>query len=150
MSVEAARSTDLAQIVALEELGFDPASRWTSRSWADELVGPDRFVVVSRDASGDVEAVATSQCVPPDADLHRVVVHPERRRRGIAAVLVTESLAWATQQGAERMLLEVESDNAAAQGLYTALGFSEISRRRDYYGAGRDALVMERRLEGVA
>ena len=46
--------------------------------------------------------------------------------------------------------LEVRADNAAALGLYRAMGFAADGRRRDYYGRGHDALLMSLRLSGAA
>ena len=43
---------------------------------------------------------------------------------------------------------QFNADNAAAIGLYTALGFAADGRRRDYYGRGHDALLMSLRLPG--
>jgi ribosomal-protein-alanine N-acetyltransferase len=46
-----------------------------------------------------------------------------------------------------RRLLEVRTDNAAAQAMYARRGFERIGVRRGYYDAGRvDALVLRRRL----
>ena len=38
--------------------------------------------------------------------------------------------------------LEVEDGNEGAIALYAALGFTEVGRRRGYYGVGKDAIVM--------
>ena len=45
--------------------------------------------------------------------------------------------------------LEVRADNAAAIGLYQAMGFAADGRRRDYYGRGHDALLMSLRIAGM-
>jgi ribosomal-protein-alanine N-acetyltransferase len=42
------------------------------------------------------------------------------------------------------MLLEVRADNIAAISLYESFGFVINGRRRDYYGAGQDAVLMQR------
>ena len=60
--------------------------------------------------------------------------------------MITAGTEWAEAMGAERMLLEVEVDNASAIALYDRFGFEPIARRTDYYGPGRDALVMSRDL----
>lgn len=133
---------DLDAIVALEEAGFDAASRWSPDAWRAELKGSDRLVVVERDA-GTVRAAATFSCVADTADLLRVVVRPEDRRLGLASELVRHGRRWAAEQGAERLLLEVEADNRPALWLYVKLGFEPLAERRDYYGAGRHAVVME-------
>ena len=184
MAIRRADAADLDAVLALERAGFDPASRWSAESWAAEIDGVDRCVLVavevgratkvsegsrqarpagfsqsegsrqarpagesesegSRPASAGLAGVATLQLVGDTADLHRVVVAPERRGRGIGRALVEAGLAWVAGRGADRVLLEVEHDNAPALALYRGLGFAELARRTDYYGAGRHALVMQ-------
>lgn len=135
--------TDLPAIAALEAEGFDTA-RWSAEAWQAEIEGADRHVLVARQAATDeVVGVATFQVVADAADLHRVVVRGDHRGRGIGRRLVRAGVDWAEARGADRMLLEVESENEAALGLYTALGFQPIARRSDYYAPGLHALVME-------
>ena len=52
-------------------------------------------------------------------------------------------------QGAEVIFLEVEHTNEPAIAVYTKCGFEEYNRRRDYYGAGRDAILMKRAVAEV-
>ena len=146
--IDRAGPGDLDAIMALERDGFDPASRWSDASWRAELTRPDRCVLVDRDGTV-VRGVAAFQVVAEVADLHRVVVASDRRGRGIARALVGAGLAWAAGRRARHMLLEVEHDNAPALALYRRLGFAELTRRKDYYGAGRHALVMRRDLAGA-
>lgn len=141
-----ARPDDLAGVMVVERAGFATGA-WSEAAWLDELAGADRLVLVHRDAADEIDAAATFQVVGDTADLHRVVVHPVARRRGVASVLVADGLAWAAQHGADRMLLEVEHTNTPALSLYAGLGFTEIARRADYYGAGAHAIVMARELE---
>lgn len=143
MIISHATDADLDAICDLEEAGFAECERWSKQSWADELAG-DRWVITRLDAHAKVIGVASFGVADDMADLFRVVVHPDVRGQGIGASLVHAGLDWAAAVGARRMLLEVRPDNHSAVGLYRRLGFEEISMRRDYYGQGHDALVMER------
>lgn len=145
--ISSAIPADLDAIMALERAGFDVGARWSEASWTAELSGSDRCVLVVRDGTR-LAGVATFQAVADVADLHRVVVAPEERGRGIGRVLIEAGIDWAAEQCADRMLLEVEHDNAPAVALYHRLGFAELARRNDYYGAGRHALVMQKELIG--
>ncbi|MDO5094011.1 MAG: GNAT family N-acetyltransferase [Propionibacteriaceae bacterium] len=140
------RDATPADFVALAELevAFPDRQRWSVGAWQAELAAPDRLVHVID--HGHVVAAATWQCVADVMDLHRIVVAPNQRRRGLARRLLAAGLAWGAGQGARRVLLEVADDNGAAIGLYQAHGFGEIARRRGYYASGRDALIMERPL----
>ncbi|MFT4296823.1 MAG: GNAT family N-acetyltransferase [Micropruina sp.] len=159
IAIRPAAPDDLDAVLALEDAGFDQAARWSRDSWAAELAGADRCVLVAVDAEGSRRArptdsrllgVATVQLVAETADLHRVVVAPEQRGRGIGRALVEAGIAWAAQRQGRRMLLEVEHDNAPALALYRRLGFADLARRDDYYGTGRHALVLQRDLAGIA
>ena len=48
---------------------------------------------------------------------------PEHRRRGLARAVSERLFAWGAGSGARRAILQVETKNAAAQGLYAQLGF---------------------------
>ena len=146
MIISHARADDLAGIVELEKVGFDPAEQWSETAWADELAAPDRYVLTRLDADSRITGVATFSCVAEIADLNRVIVHPAFRGRGIGASLIRAGLDWASAVGGHRMLLEVRPDNEPAVALYFRLGFEPVTTRRDYYGPDQHALVMLRSL----
>jgi GNAT superfamily N-acetyltransferase len=49
---------------------------------------------------------------------------PAYRRKGVAAAILAEAARWALSQGADRMYLQVESDNDPALSLYGEAGFT--------------------------
>ena len=57
------------------------------------------------------------------AELHRVYVRPDRRRRGLAAELVGEAERWARERGAARMVLWSDTRFEGAHRLYERLGY---------------------------
>jgi len=67
---------------------------------------------------------------------------PELRRQGVAKKLVIAAMKQAYQKGATRAFLEVRVSNAAAQRLYSNLGFTGTSVRRGYYDAPIEDAVM--------
>ena len=144
--IDRATPSDLPAILALEQTGFLPASRWVDKSWLPELGGGHRYAPAVRDDDGMLRGIAAFQLIAEVADLNRVVVDPGFRGRGMGRALLEAGLAWAASAGGERMLLEVEWANEPALALYRGMGFVEISYRANYYGAGRDALVMQREL----
>jgi ribosomal-protein-alanine N-acetyltransferase len=146
MIITHARHNDLADILELERAGFEPSEQWSEQAWAEELAAPDRYVLARLDRDARVMGVATFSCVAEIGDLHRVIVRADARGQGVGASLLRAGLDWAAAVGAHRMLLEVRPDNEAAVALYRSLGFEPVSSRRDYYGPGRDALVMLRSL----
>lgn len=144
MIITHAEPAQLDSIMDLERDSFPLQENWSAQAWTDELSSPDACVMVNTDADGAILGVAAFRCVADMADLNRVIVHPDARRQGVGAKLILAGLDWAQASGADRMLLEVRTDNLPAVSLYKSLGFDEISQRRDYYGPGHDAWVMLR------
>ena len=61
-----------------------------------------------------------------DAFLYDVVVHPERRGRGIGRAFCTGAMAWAASCGVREMALQVLESNIVGRGLYASIGFREL------------------------
>lgn len=146
MTIRPAVASDLGAIQALDAEVFGPDA-WSALAWQGEWdrVPEMRHLVVAVDGD-QVVGFAVLSAVADVADLHRVAVASDRRHRGIGAALVESVTTEAQRRGCERMLLEVEATNGSAIALYERLGFVEIARRDAYYGPGRNALVLQRRL----
>ena len=140
MSPRLARPADARHIAALEE-SFE-TGRWSEAAWAEEIASQRAHVVVEGDADAIPLGVAAFSVAGETCDLNRVVVAPVARRGGVALRLLLAGLAWADERGAVQMMLEVEDGNEPALALYQQLGFVTLARRSNYYGPGRDALVM--------
>jgi|SRR5215211_3068288 len=136
-----AHRDDLAAIMTLERAGFPEPERWSERSWLGELLGDGRTILIAR-AQFPV-GVITVQTVGELADLHRLVVAPAHRRKGVGTVLVTSALAAARQHGARAVILEVDYSNDPAIAFYSGLGFEQLYARENYYGPGRHALILK-------
>jgi [ribosomal protein S18]-alanine N-acetyltransferase len=70
-----------------------------------------------------------------EAEILTVATASQWRRHGVGEALVKAALLHMHGERAEAMFLEVEDENAPAVGLYRKLGFREVGRRKDYYGA---------------
>ena len=91
-------------------------------------------------------AVLVSEQILDELHIHNIFVPLAMQRRGHARAVLQTALAEAQAAGATRCLLEVRAGNAAAIGLYRALGFVDCGVRKGYYRHehGReDALLME-------
>jgi [ribosomal protein S18]-alanine N-acetyltransferase len=142
VTVRSAVAADVEAVAALDSEVFG-VDAWTPTQVEQELLGAHRRGWV---AGPGVDGYVVVRTVDEVADLHRIAVRSERRRQGLARLLLTEASAGARDDGAARMLLEVSAVNAAALAFYAAEGFGEIDRRPRYYRDGSDAVVMERSL----
>ena len=137
-----ANAFDLAVFVSLDKELF-PYSPWSASQYKEEFSSPTRHFVVAVDEAQNIIGYA-GVFAPGDAeaDVLTVGVIPSQRGKGIARQLMALITDWAKQQGSVAMMLEVKVDNTEAIGLYESLGYSKLNIRKDYFGAGLDALVM--------
>lgn len=145
MSIRRATPADLDALMSMERTIF-PDDAWTTEQMAQGLSSPyAHYVVVEQ--GGDIIGYAGAFHLPGDdvADIHTIAVAASARGHGVGAELFDNLLSWCALDGARRILLEVRSDNLAAQNLYQSRGFQTIAIREGYYQpANVDALVMER------
>jgi len=137
-----ANAFDLPVFVSLDKELF-PYSPWSTSQYKEEFSSPTRHFVVAVDAEQNI--VGYAGVFAPggaEADVLTVGVVPAQRGKGIAKALMALITDWAKEQGSIAMMLEVKVDNAEAIGLYQSLGYSQLNIRKDYFGAGLDALVM--------
>jgi ribosomal-protein-alanine N-acetyltransferase len=137
-----ANAFDLAVFASLDKKLF-PYSPWSASQYKEEFSSPTRHFFVAIDAEqniiGYAGVFAPGQA---EADVLTVGVIPTHRGKGIAKALMAMITNWAREQGSIAMMLEVKVDNSDAIGLYESLGYSKLNVRKDYFGAGLDALVM--------
>ncbi|MBX2856911.1 MAG: GNAT family N-acetyltransferase [Rhodobacteraceae bacterium] len=99
---------------------------------------------------GELLGVALARTLFEDAELLTLAVSPDKRKRGVGAVLLRAIEDAAIRRGAERMLLEVEASAKPALGLYSTFGYAQIGHRRGYfidsYGRSHDAQILAKLL----
>ncbi|HSG77089.1 MAG TPA: GNAT family N-acetyltransferase [Burkholderiales bacterium] len=130
---------DLPQLVELlgilftQEHELSPDARKQQRALELILADPSRArIYVARD-EGRAIAMAALHFTTSTAEGGRVagledcVVHPEHRGRGVGEKLLAYVLEQARAEGALRVMLLTDGDNARAQALYGKLGFAPSS-----------------------
>lgn len=145
---------DAVEIFELEKVIFTKEA-WSLAQVKEELGGARRLyigaIAVSEgdDSSDRIVGYGGIAINGESADIHTVGVIEEFRRQGIAKRLMARLERWAKDQGAKEFLLEMRVGNLQAQPLYESLGYREISKRKDYYAPGMDAIVMKKEVEHV-
>lgn len=138
MSPRPSATDDPALLAALHKNSF-PGDFWTADAIAALLATPGAFAFAA--AQGFILARAAGG----EAEILTIAVDPAARRQGLGRALLAVAAQQAARLGAGRLFLEVSTANRAALALYKAGGFSEIGRRKAYYG-DQDALVLARTL----
>ncbi len=166
-AAKARQAKDLAEVAEIEAALFSDA--WSVDTLKDTIKydynhillidteGGIRPLVAEEDVAdsfvvGEEEHPTAGYLIYADptdeAELHRVAVLPEYRRRGLARKLMAEMLQR-TGHGSDvetkHIFLEVRAGNAPAIALYSNCDFQEIDRRKNYYhDPDEDAVIMKR------
>ena len=139
--IEAAGAAHAAALALIHAGAFPPGARWGVDAMGLQLGLPGVFGLI--DSRG---GMVLARVAADESEVLTLGVVPAARRCGVGRGLMAAAMARAAAGGAAAMLLEVGAGNEAGLGLYGLLGFLEVGRRRGYYGAGRDALVLRAEL----
>ena len=135
-------TADLDAMMRVMEDSFDPAygEAWTAPQCAGLLPMPGVWLTLARDGA-DIVGFALGRAVLREAELLLLAVRRDFQRKGVGLLLLRRFVAVANARGAERLHLEVRDGNHALR-LYTAAGFAEVGRRRNYY-TGSDGQIYD-------
>jgi ribosomal-protein-alanine N-acetyltransferase len=139
---------DIPTLVLLDKQYF-PYSTWSVAQFKEEFAGipSTRFFEL---AISDNQIVGYAGVIAPGqgavADILTVTVIDGFRRQGIAKRFIQDIEGYCQTKGSNAIMLEVATDNSSAISLYENLGYSQISIRSNYYGSGKDALVMQKEI----
>lgn len=142
MNVERLRWWQIEELLPIEAELFGNEA-WTAAMFWNELANGHHYVVASED-DGTILGYAGIAVGQGEAWINNIAVRRDAQRRGIGRALLNALLDEARRHGVRQVLLEVASENVAAQHLYGSYGFETIGVRRGYYQpSNADALVMQ-------
>ena len=140
--IEPMRHRHVSQVLDIERTAYPKP--WSSRVFHDELdqvrEGTRHYLIARRGRT--VVGYAGLMFVIDEAHVTNVVVHPDRRRTGIASRLLERLALVAIERGCLGWTLEVRASSTGAQELYRLFGFVPVGVRTRYYEGTEDAIVM--------
>lgn len=137
---------DLVPATAMEKEIYGK-SGWSSAQFKEEFAKvPKNAYYLAAESDGKLIGYAGIFYVENVADIHTITVSAEHRRKGIGRELLKRMVDWARVKKASAIMLEMRVGNEEAQPLYLQNGFTEISRRENYYGPGLTAIIMRKEL----
>ena len=143
-----ATEDDLFELLRIEDECFG-RERFSVDIVRAFILRADAFTVVADDKElGRI--VGSASCLISESAgegrIASVAVLKELRHQGIGSGLLGECERILLQFSLRKYVLEVETDNMPAILLYTHRGYDVTGTLRDYYGFGRDAYTMEKRV----
>jgi len=145
VEIRQAGPADLEGVVAIEDGVFaGEPFRIARRQWAYLLgrgCGAVYVAALGRAIVGTL--VLTHRAGGKTLRIYSLAVAPEARRQGVARRFLEVAKIYASENGLERLHLEVGVSNRAAIALYREAGFKARTRIANYYGLGEDGFRME-------
>lgn len=139
-------AADITQIMVMERELFG-ADAWSETLYLADLAREDRAWRGLFDTQNSLIGYAGIY-LAPQGDLLTIGIGKAYQSLGYGELLLTKMHSVAKQFGVRELFLEVALENEVARGLYRKFGYEELAVRRHYYGHGRHAMVMRRRLTG--
>ncbi len=133
----------LEEISGIDDKIFE-TNQWGIESFEDSIKNDYDFLIAAVEELPENRTVGFGllRCFD-DAEVIRIAVRPEDRRKGYGRKLLDEMLAECRRRQVPNIFLEVRSGNAAAIGLYQEAGFTAEGIRKAYYRQPtEDALIM--------
>ncbi|MFV0438425.1 MAG: ribosomal protein S18-alanine N-acetyltransferase [Desulfopila sp.] len=132
---------DVEEIAAIEQSAFSP---WSAEQIAAEFWLSGSVALVAREPAGRLCGWCCARYCGDEAELLKIAVSPQWRRRGYAKLLLdTLCGRQLARLAVATVYLEVRSRNVAALALYRGYGFQRVATRTGYYlNPTDDALVL--------
>lgn len=111
------------------DLAFQNFSRELERL-AQDYAPPQGAFLLARENGADLGCIGLRRYAVGVGEIKRLYVLPSAQGRGLGRHLVEAVVVRAREQGYRRLLLDTLPSMRAAQNLYRALGFREISAYR--------------------
>jgi ribosomal-protein-alanine N-acetyltransferase len=141
---------DLAEAFRLDQICFPPSIAYTKAELRCFVSSPTAYALIAEKAARMAGFLVAGHPPKRKSDAAHIVtidVAPDKRRSGIATMLMDAAEAHYHTLGCATITLEVAVDNAGAQAFYSKRGFLTIGVKRGYYNGVLDAFTMSKVLE---
>jgi ribosomal-protein-alanine N-acetyltransferase len=147
-SLRPATTDDLPKILEIEKRVH--VAPWDGAGFEGELAKPYcRFLLMTDDETdSEIAGYVVFWTMFDECQLLNIAVDLPHRGLGFAKQMIRHLVNVASQKNAKRVILDVRKSNAAAIGLYQALGFSISHVRKAFYSDGEEAYQMTLEMTG--
>ncbi|MGK2879816.1 MAG: GNAT family N-acetyltransferase [Mycobacterium sp.] len=115
----------LGEALGVDDHQYRQESAFTAGQWRRRLRDHAQFAAMI--GQRPVGLIAAQPELVDSVYLYSLWLDPTARNRGLGRALVATAVDWAKRHRARTVWLRVAADNAAAKGIYEAVGFVERS-----------------------
>ncbi len=135
---------DIPEIMGIERSSF--STPWSEISFLSEVYKKNAFSNVALFEENVIGYICVNYLLH-ESHILNLAVDELFRRRGVATILMNDTLKELKRKGCVFMYLEVRASNAGAKKFYELFGFKVESIRKKYYtNPDEDALLMMGRI----
>lgn len=119
---------------------------WSENTVKEAMMGNTEFFVAQKGER--IIGYIGISCVLDEGYITNLAVTESERKKGIGTALLNRVFSLAKDEKLSFISLEVRESNRNAVSLYTALGFKEEGKRKNFYVSPKeDALILTKRFE---
>lgn len=146
VKIRKATKDDLRAIKTIEDNSFNWFERFPESLFLYYIRKLKDGFFVELEPSGAIVGYAILVKTKQYAYIFSIAVLPKNRKQGYGELLLKFLATRCTEKHIPKIRLDVKVDNNAAIELYKKLGYIEVKKKKNYYGDGLDALMMEKML----
>ena len=139
MTIRQVREDDVKDLMRLEDGSIEHP--WCEEDLIKLATDPDKAAFAAEE-DGALTGYIGFSFLLDEAEIGNLVVDKDHRRKGTGEELISRTKEYLKDKGIAKVYLEVAEDNEPAKNLYLKSGFVSFNIRKDYYGRGRNALLM--------
>ena len=147
-AIRLCESGDLDRILAIEIASFG-ADAWDAKTFQRYFKSCRSLFFVIK-TGRRIAGYSITCVVSGKAELDSIAVDPRNRHKGLARMLLGQTVQELRSQRVRMLHLMVAVENESAIRFYERYGFKTTKRVRGYYGRGRDGWHMKMRIHSAA
>ena len=141
--IEKCAPVDFADLARLERDNME--APWTEEMIRAAYESGD-YLFLKAIIEGKTVGYLSARICLDECELNNIAVDGMMRRKGVGKALLLELEKECFDKGITVIFLEVNEKNEGAQALYLSFGFTEMARRKRYYG-NDDAIIFTKKLK---
>lgn len=137
------RIDDVIRVYEIDQ--NDLKSNWSENLYRFELIDINtRAFVYEEDEK--VLGFIIAKYIGDTSDLLQIAVDKAHKEMKIGKKLLNYCIDHLKKEGVKEMILEVGAENSEAIRFYKGFKFEYVNLRKNYYGRGKDAILMKLRM----